>query len=161
MFQRVRLEAPPPPSRKEMAPQAIEKMESATGNGARNERRLSGVRRRPVGRSKRRSGRLVPSSWASALSSFKARFSLTISAEGEDRDLGQPVRARCAGGGIRPRDPGALPRWPAPQGLPRRPLPSEHWSQGGARIRCFRLLPCARERRGRALSPKSVRALCN
>jgi hypothetical protein len=38
-----------------MAPQASEKMESATGNGARNERRRSGVRLRPAGRFKIRS----------------------------------------------------------------------------------------------------------
>lgn len=40
----------------------------------------------------------------------------------------------------------AQPRWPAPRALPRRSSPSAHWSRGGARTRCFRLLPCVQER---------------
>src|ERR1700693_1833901 len=40
----------------------------------------------------------------------------------------------------------AQPRWLAPRALPRRPSRLAHWSLGGARTRCFRLLPCVRGR---------------
>jgi hypothetical protein len=37
-------------------------------------------------------------------------------------------------------------RWPARRAPPGRPSPSARWSRGGAPTRCFRLLPCVRER---------------
>ena len=55
--------------------------------------------------------------------------------------LRPPTRGELILGGLEAR-----PRWPAPLTLPQHPSPSAHWSQGGARIRYFRLLPCARER---------------
>src|ERR1700689_3040639 len=45
------------------------------------------------------------------------------------------------GAGVISEDLEAQPRWPARRALPRRPAPSAHWSRGGARTRCFRLLP--------------------
>ena len=71
-------------------------------------------------------------------------------------DSAVPTRPEIILGGLE-----AQPRWLAPRALPRRPSRLAHWSLGGARTRCFRLLPCVRERRGRALLLASVRGLCS